>query len=100
MKRFNTDTSCEEEIPKVDEFIEAVLSLCKKFDLSIGHEDSYGAFEVFGRYNEDTASRLRSANYAPAPSEEILPKEICPNCGGLAIREGVQRRCDFCRLYT
>jgi len=66
MKRFNADTGSEEKLPNVDSFIEEVIELCKKYDLSIRHEDRYGAFEVYGKFDEDSASWLRSAYYIPS----------------------------------
>jgi len=42
-----------------------------------------------------------SAQYTPKQTNSaVAPTEICPNCGGPAVRVGIQRRCDICRLFT
>jgi hypothetical protein len=41
-----------------------------------------------------------SAQYTSKQTNSAAPTEICPNCGGTAVRVGLQRRCDTCRLFT
>lgn len=55
MKRWNVAKSVEIENPKIDAFIAEVIAVSKKHGLSIGHEDSHGAFvvEVFSDSNAD-----------------------------------------------
>lgn len=65
MERFDGVNKCEEEFPKVDEFIEAVLDVCKKYGYSIAHEDVHGAFEIHIGYDEDYAGWLRKAIFYP-----------------------------------
>jgi hypothetical protein len=69
MERWNCDNSRDEEIPKVDEFIEAVLAVCKQYNFSIGHEDGHGAFEIRSGYDEGNASWLRHAHYYTPAAE-------------------------------
>ncbi len=37
----------EVESPEVDSFLDEIESVCRKHKMSIGHEDSQGAFIVF-----------------------------------------------------
>jgi len=108
MERWNCAKSRAEEIPKVDEFIEAVLAVCGQYNLSIGHEDEYGAFVVHSGYDEIYASWLRHAHYYTPPAmkhaEALKPshkKQSTPNyacvCGywmsAIEYRKG---RCPSC----
>ena len=46
MKRGPVQTRCEVEDAKVDAFIEDVIAVCRQHGMSIGREDSRGAFVV------------------------------------------------------
>jgi len=46
VKHWNKDTKENEENPKVDSFIDDIIRVYKKHDMSISHEDSHGAFIV------------------------------------------------------
>jgi hypothetical protein len=49
-----------EQKPQVKTFIEEIIDVCKKHGLSIGHEDTQGAFEI-KEYNTDDIEWFRSA---------------------------------------
>jgi hypothetical protein len=63
MKRFCKPSYKKAEIKKVDDFINEVLGLCKKYNLSIGHEDTEGGFIVHEGYKEENADWLKDATY-------------------------------------
>ena len=46
MKRWDCKKSKEVENLKVDEFINDIIDVYKKHNLSIGHEDDFGSFEI------------------------------------------------------
>jgi hypothetical protein len=46
MNRWNISTTRREENPTVDAFINDIVELCKKYNLSLGHEDCEGSFIV------------------------------------------------------
>jgi len=45
---------------KVKDFIEDVVLLCKKYNVSISHEDTQGAFEIRD-YDEENIKWFRNA---------------------------------------
>ncbi len=45
---------------KVKDFIEDIVLLCKKYNVSISHEDTHGAF-VIRDYNEENIKLFRNA---------------------------------------
>jgi len=51
---------CNKKSKKVQEFIDNIIYLSKKFNLSIAHEDVQGAF-VIKDYSEDNISWFRNA---------------------------------------
>ena len=56
--------ACGEYLPsdeKVDAFIEEVIEVCKRHELSISHEDGHGTFEI-EKYSESNVKWLRQAN--------------------------------------
>lgn len=59
MKRWNGREFVE--LPNVDSFIEEIISVCKKHNLSISHEDGHGAFEI-EPYSKENVDWLRQAN--------------------------------------
>ena len=42
-------------------FLEEIEVICKKYDLSISHEDDHGAFEI-DRFNADNMEWLKAAH--------------------------------------
>ncbi len=64
MERFNNKTGEDEEIPKVDVFINEIIDICKKHGYSIAHEDCHGAFLIHG-FDQETADWLKHAHYYP-----------------------------------
>lgn len=54
--------------PKIDAFIEEIISVCKKHGMSISHEDGHGGFEI-EEYDDDLSDWLRNA------SDEITKEE-------------------------
>lgn len=61
--RWNTVRGERTESERVDAFIEEILDVCKRHDLSISHEDSQGAF-IVEPYRCDLALWLRDAHDA------------------------------------
>ena len=68
MKRWNCEAKDEIEHPKVDAFLNEIISVCKKHGFSLSHEDFHGAFVVCG-FNNDNAERLMYAHYNPFTGE-------------------------------
>lgn len=46
MERWNESLHTNAENPKVDAFLQEIAEVCKRHDMSIGHEDGHGAFIV------------------------------------------------------
>ena len=51
MKRWNTKLKKEIENKSIDNFLNEINGICKKYNFSITHEDGYGAFQIT-RYDE------------------------------------------------
>ncbi len=47
--------------PKIKAFIEDVIAVCKKHNMSIGHEDGHGGFEI-QQYDEFYTEWLQNAS--------------------------------------
>ena len=60
MKRWNAAKYEHTENEKIDTFLSEVVSVCRKHGLSIGHEDSQGAFQVMP-FKEEYAEWLMAA---------------------------------------
>ena len=62
MKTWNCRTSEFIEIPeKQTKFIQEIEAICKKYDLSISHEDGHGAFEI-DKFDPDNIEWLKNAH--------------------------------------
>lgn len=62
MKSYNLKSHKIEKTPdKVVEFFNEIDSVCKKYGLSISHEDGHGAFEI-ENYSEDNMLWLKCAH--------------------------------------
>lgn len=46
MLRFNVATGQRVQSDKQDAFIEELIIVCKKYNMSISHEDGHGAFQI------------------------------------------------------
>ncbi|MEW5958068.1 MAG: hypothetical protein AB1801_10115 [Chloroflexota bacterium] len=60
MERWGVETGKKVENEQVDKFLQEITSVCKKYGLSISHEDTHGAF-VIEAYNEANIDWLVSA---------------------------------------
>lgn len=61
-KAWNNKTSAFEEIPKnVIAFYDEIDAVCKKYNMSISHEDGHGSFEI-EKYDEKNLNWLKEAN--------------------------------------
>ncbi len=61
MKRWNIEKSEHCECVIIDGFINEIERVCKKHNLSISHEDGYGAFMI-GKFREADIKSLASAH--------------------------------------
>lgn len=66
MKRSNYMTGAEEEIPQADAFLDEIEAVCRKYGLSISHEDGHGAFKI-EPLHEVNIKWLRDAAWNPEP---------------------------------
>jgi hypothetical protein len=53
IKRFNTITKIREENIQVDLFIDEILEVYKKHNMSISHEDKFGAFIIEKNFDDN-----------------------------------------------
>lgn len=61
-KVWDRNRLCEVDMPKeMEDFLNDIKSVCKKYGLSISHEDYYGAF-LIEEYNEDNIRWLFDAS--------------------------------------
>ena len=60
MKRWNCSANAYIESKSADDFLEEVVSVCRKHGISIGHEDNQGGFEIWP-FNESDAEWLMGA---------------------------------------
>ena len=63
-ERWDCEKKARIAAPEIDAFIEDVLAVCRKHGMSIGHEDSHGAFEIVRRLDAECADWLRNAHIA------------------------------------
>ncbi len=74
MKRWNTridgDAAVDPEMeaPRVDRFLAEITCVCRRFGLSISHEDCQGGF-IIKEFNEDTIRWLSNADINLDPGE-------------------------------
>ena len=62
MKNFNSKTGELIKTPeKQIEFMKEIEAICRKYDLSISHEDGHGAFEI-DKFSEDNIEWLKHAH--------------------------------------
>jgi hypothetical protein len=62
MKTWNCNTNEFIETPeKQVKFIKEIEEICKKYDLSISHEDRHGAFEI-DKFSQDNIDWLKAAH--------------------------------------
>ena len=62
METWNCKTNKFIETPeKQIKFIEEIETICKKYNLSISHEDGHGAFEI-DKFSQDNIDWLKSAH--------------------------------------
>jgi hypothetical protein len=52
----------ENKISKVNEFLEEIINVCKKYKLSISHEDTHGSF-IIEDYSEKNIKQLQQARF-------------------------------------
>ena len=52
----------DNKIGKVNEFLEEIIKLCKKYKLSISHEDTQGSF-IIEEYSEKNIKWLQQARF-------------------------------------
>lgn len=61
MKRWNTETHASIENPAIDAFLAEIQTVCKKYGLSLSHEDTQGAFVIIP-YDDDAVQWLNDAH--------------------------------------
>jgi hypothetical protein len=71
-KRWDSRTTDEVENKEIDAFLDDIIKVCKKHNMSISHEDCHGAFiiENFDNHNEQW---LRAAAIGKDYSFTYLP---------------------------
>lgn len=71
IKRWHPASGKHIENPAIDAFLEEVIAVCKKHNLSLSHEDGHGAFEV-EPFDESYSAWLMGAH--DASKKEKNPK--------------------------
>ena len=61
MKRWDRNKGAYIESPQADSFLKEIIEVFKKHNLSIGHEDRHGGFEI-ELYNEQNVNWLLEAS--------------------------------------
>jgi hypothetical protein len=76
MKRWNTrvdgkaDVDPEMEAPRVDRFLAEITWVCRRYGLSIAHEDCQGGF-IVEEFTEETNKWLHSADINLDPGDLV-----------------------------
>jgi hypothetical protein len=60
VERWGVETGKKVENEQVDKFLQEIVSVCKKYGLSISHEDTHGSF-IIEAYDESNIEWLMSA---------------------------------------
>lgn len=67
MKRWDQNKAEQIEDVQVDCMLEEILAVCRRYGMSLGHEDEHGAFVVYRKHNAHAESWLRSAHVREEP---------------------------------
>jgi hypothetical protein len=70
MERFVTGGSLDTSNARVEAFLDEIVEVCKKYKLSIAHEDHHGAF-IIEEYSKTNIDWLHDAHYS-----KDLPKSV------------------------
>ena len=69
MNHWINEKNEREDLPS-ETFFDEIEAICKKYGLSICHEDGWGAFEIVP-FDEDNIEWLRAANFTQKAAEII-----------------------------
>jgi hypothetical protein len=77
MIRYNVATGQRVQSDKQDAFIEEIISVCKKYNMSISHEDLQGAFEIkkHSKLNDEWLRQAHDAMGPPPPHVKVIKRE-------------------------
>lgn len=77
MRRFNVATRQYVQSDKQDAFIEELIAVCKKYNMSISHEDKHGAFEIrkHSKLDDDWLRRAHDAMGPPPAHVKVIKRE-------------------------
>jgi len=70
-KRWDSSSNEFKEDKNIDIFIEEISKVCKKYNMSISHEDGHGGF-IIERFCADNIEWLKNASF---DSQEILEEQ-------------------------
>ena len=111
MERWHHGKSDFVEDPKVDAFLEDILTVCRKHHLLLSHEDGHGAFLIC-EYSEGDPDWLRHADIEKTAEdrrtdqrrlikrekewkESLLRRQTCMRCGRVG-RTAPNQLCEEC----
>jgi hypothetical protein len=62
------------ENPNIDDFLKEIVEVCRRWNMSIGHEDSQGAFKIY-KFDQDNVDWLMDAFDCITPAGEAKASE-------------------------
>ena len=62
MQRWDCNQNKKVDAPDIDGFLTEIVAFCRKHNMCIGHEDGFGAFEVYRTCTPGTIDWLYGAN--------------------------------------
>jgi hypothetical protein len=67
MSRWDCNVNKSVDDSAVEAFIDELVEVCRRHNMTLGHEDEHGAFQVNRFFTEGHANWLRSAHIGRTP---------------------------------
>jgi hypothetical protein len=70
MSRWDSSTNTSVEDDAVEAFLDDLVEVCRKHQMTLGHEDEHGAFQVLCRFSEANIRWLLAVHITRPNAEE------------------------------